>query len=490
MTAPIRGISLQQLQQVTYEMPSRFQIQLNDQEVQCNRLLRAVPGKRLVFLGRFADEVAIVKLFIHPSRAKTHWSRELNGAALLKDKHILTPALIGSGFSGEGVFVLIFRYIEGRDLASLWKNSSTKEREKRLSDMMPLLAQHHESGLTHQDLHYGNFLVAGNEQIYTLDAEEVESGAAPLKKARRLKNLALFLAQTFDLTEAVNLSLLGQYAHVSAINLKPEDSNKFARWIKIYRQQRTDQYLKKILRECTEIIHGKTESGYTLCRRQHHSSGIQELLEQPETFFQNDGSVYLKQGNTCTVKSVEVSGKRFVMKRYNPKGAMYELAHKGRISRARKSWINAHLLRFIGIPTPEPIALIEYQPALGERCSYFVSEKIEGQSSWDFFCDNSSPGDCKRRVADELVDTLKQLYEHRISHGDMKGSNFLIERNKVWVLDLDALVRHKRNRAFAASWKRDKKRFFKNWDEKSCYAPWKRYFRERFLESPGVNQDP
>jgi RIO-like serine/threonine protein kinase len=83
-------------------------------------------------------------------------------------------------------------------------------------------------------------------------------------------------------------------------------------------------------------------------------------------------------------------------------------------------------------------------------------------------------------VADELIDTLNQLCEHRISHGDMKGSNFLIERDKVWVLDLDALIQHKRNRAFAASWLRDKKRFLKNWDGKSCYAPWKRYFREKF----------
>jgi len=484
MTTPVRDISIQQLRQVTYELPSRFQIRLNARQVQCHRLLRSVPGKRLVFLGRFADEVAIVKLFIHPSRAKTHWSRELNGAVLLQDKHILTPALIDSGLSGEGVFVLIFRYIAGRDLASLWKKSGVKERERRLSDMMPLLAKHHDARLTHQDLHYGNFLVAANGQIYTLDAEEIQSSSTPLKKARRLKNLALFLAQTFDMTEAVNVSLLDQYADVSAIKLKPEDPNRFVRWITGYRQQRIDQYLKKIQRECTEIIHGSTKRGYTLCRRERHSLEVQKLLEQPESFFQSDGSVYLKQGNTCTVKSVEVAGKRLVMKRYNPKGVMYELAHKGKISRARKSWINAHLLRFVGIRTPEPIALIEHQPALGERCSYFVSEKIEGQNSWDFFCDNSSPDEFKRRVAFELVDTLKQLYGHRISHGDLKGSNFLIERDKVWVLDLDALVQHKRNRAFAASWKRDRKRFFKNWDEKSCYAPWKRYFCEKFLEYP------
>ena len=173
------------------------------------------------------------------------------------------------------------------------------------------------------------------------------------------------------------------------------------------------------------------------------------------------------------------------MKRYNPKGLVYELAHKGKMSRARKSWINAHLLRFIGIPTPEPIALIEKYPALGERCSYFISSQVQGQSSWDFFCSNDFSDDKSRHAADELVGTLKRLREHRISHGDMKGSNFLIGEAGVWILDLDALLQHKQTRTFKASWKRDKKRFLKNWDKKVCYEPWKHYFHQQFLDTDG-----
>jgi tRNA A-37 threonylcarbamoyl transferase component Bud32 len=482
MTAPVQSISLQQLQQLAYEAPPPFLIQLGGQAVACTRLLRVVPGKRLVFLGRFADETAIVKLFIHTSKARTHWSRELDGVALLKANQILTPALIGSGKSEEGIFVLVFRYIKGQDLASLWKKNGDAEREQRMMDMMPLLAQHHQAGLTHQDLHYGNFLIGSDEQIYTLDAEEVRSYSAPLRKTPRLKNLALFLAQTFDLSIAFSISLLNQYAHASAIALNQHDPEIFLGWIRHFHQQRIDQYSKKILRECTEVICSGTQSGYTLCRREHYKAGIQALLENPEKFFDADASVYLKQGNTCTVKSVEISGNRYVMKRYNPKGVLYELAHKGQFSRARKSWINAHLLRFIGIPTPEPIALIESQPALGRRCSYFISQQIEGQNSWDFFCDLDLSNENKRQAADDLINTLRQLHENRISHGDMKGSNFLIGANKVWVIDLDALIQHKRNRAFKASWKRDKERFFRNWTKKACYEPWMRYFRQHWLD--------
>ena len=483
MTAQIPGVSLQQLQHATYEIPLPFDIQLNDQSIGCERLLRVVPGKRMVFLGRFVNELVIIKLFIHPSRAKVHWSRELNGAILLREKHILTPSVVASGVTGEGILVLVFRYINGQDLASLWKNSSDADRERRATSMMTVLSQHHASGLTHHDLHYGNFLVADGEQIYTLDPEEVKSHSAPLKKKRRLKNLALFLAQTFDLRKDSILSLLTHYAQVSAIELDRHDPKHFWRWITHYHQQRIDQYLKKILRECTEVIHKETQTGYTLCRRENHDVQIQRMLEQPELFFESADSEYLKQGNTCTVKSIEISGRRYVMKRYNPKGVMYELAHKGKMSRARRSWINAHLLRFVGISTPEPVALVENQPALGKRCSYFISRQVQGQSSWDFFCGRGSSDEKKCRVADELLCTLKQLREHRLSHGDMKGSNFLVGGDKVWVLDLDALVRHKQTRTFKASWKRDKKRFLQNWDNKACYEPWKQYFNQHLLDA-------
>ncbi len=482
MTAPIERISLQQLQQLAYETPHPFLLQLGDHTIRCIRMLRVVPGKRLVFFGRFGNEAAIIKLFIHPSRSKTHWSRELDGTALLRTNRVLTPALIGSGKSEEGIFILVFRYIEGQDLASFWKTHNDAERERKLMGMVPLLAQHHDSGLTHQDLHYGNFLIGDDDEIYTLDAEEVRSRPASLKKTLRLENLALFLAQTFDLSKTFSISLLNRYALVSSINLNRRDPEKFLNRIRYYHQQRIDQYLKKILRECTEIIYSETKHGYTLCRREIHNSEIQKLLEEPEAFFSASGSAYLKQGNTCTVKSVKVSGNRYVMKRYNPKGVLYELAHKGQISRARKSWINAHLLRFIGIPTPEPIALIERRPALGKRCSYFISRQVEGQCSWDFFCDHDVPDESKRQAADDLIIMLGRLHEHRISHGDMKGSNFLVREKKVWLIDLDAMIQHKHSRAFDASWQRDKKRFLKNWAKKTCYEPWQRYFQQNFLD--------
>lgn len=481
-------ITLEKLQKISYQVTTPLQLHFNEQIIQCNELIRVVPGKRIVFLGCFENETVIIKTFVHPSRAKKHWARERAGAELLSEHQILTPELLARGLADEGVYFLIFRYIKGQNLAEFWAENNQFEREQKLRDLMPVLEQHHRSGLAHQDLHYGNFFLAKEGGIYTLDGEEVKAGSAPLKKKVRLKNLALFLAQTFDLPQSSSLSLLNDYISLASLSLKKQEPAQFLQWIKDYQQDRIEQYLKKILRECTEVIYKKTykkkHRAYSLCRREYHNQDIQQLLGDPEHFFQNKDSVFLKQGNTCTVKSVLVDNERYVIKRYNPKGIAYELKHKGQISRARKSWINAHLLRFRGILTPEPVALIEQTPALGKRCSYFICKYQPGQNTWDFFCDEK---DCdesnidkeKQMVADELIATLYQLCEYHISHGDLKGSNFLVHNNKIWVLDLDAMTQHKMNWRFKKVWQRDKLRFLKNWDKKACYKHWKPYFNKK-----------
>ncbi|MCP3852712.1 MAG: hypothetical protein GY694_21165 [Gammaproteobacteria bacterium] len=470
---------LKTLQKMTHQIIEPFQLSFDDACIQCNELIRIVPGKRIVFSGKLINktgknETVIIKTFIHPSRAKKHWEREQAGADLLVKNQILTPSLVAQGISEEGVYFLLFRYVKGTNLAVFWKEKTLPERQNKLKELMSVLAEHHSSGLAHQDLHYANFLLGEDGRIYTLDGEEVKDHHAPLNKKNRLQNLALFLAQTFDLSKAMHISLLEIYASLTSLSLTQQESTQFLKKVKDYHQKRIQHYLKKITRECTEVIYEKKQNVYTLHRREYDGQLLRDLLAKPEHYFQDKASVFLKQGNTCTVKSVQVGDERYVIKRYNPKGLAYELRHMGKISRARKSWINAHLLRFMGVLTPEPIALVEQTPALGQHCSYFICQYQEGQSSWDFFCKNKD----NFHIAEGLIATLNRFYEYNITHGDLKGSNFLINNDDVWVLDLDALTQHKQQWQFKKAWQRDKLRFLKNWDKKECYKPWKQYFNK------------
>jgi tRNA A-37 threonylcarbamoyl transferase component Bud32 len=473
-----QSTTLDILQAVNYHLDLPIVLHLHQQIIICQQLLRIVPKKRMVFLGTFNNKKVIIKLFIHANRAKKHWSREQQGSQLLSDKQITTPPLVDSGLTAETIYCLIFDYIEGHNLAQFWATHSSSKRYQQLTQMMAVLAQHHQAHLTHQDLHYANFLLTP-ESIYTLDGEEVRLYKNPLTKTVRLKNLALFLAQTFDLSKSQCLALLADYSHKINLKVNTTDTIQFWQWLQNYQQQRIQHYLKKIVRECTEVIAHQNDNQNSLCRRHAHNPDIAELLNHPEHYFHHPQSVFLKQGNTCTVKSVMIGQQRYVIKRYNAKGILYELRHIGQFSRAKKSWINAHLLRFIGVKTPEPIALIEQTPALGQRCSYFISQYQVGDNSWQFFCHQPSDKIHQQNAANNLLQTLQQLCQQRITHGDLKGSNLLIHQQQTWLIDLDGLQQHRYIYFFNQHWQRDKTRFLQNWEKKSCYRSWKLFFNQQ-----------
>ena len=480
MSIDKQTMTLDKLQNITYQAPEVFQLNYNGSFFSCEKMLRIVPEKRLVFMGKYHNENVIIKLFVHHSRAEKHWLRECKGAILLHSNNILSPEIMAQGISEEGVYFIIFQYIQGLSLAEFWKTTSQLKKEAKVKQMLLILEQHHNSGLAHQDLHYGNFFLSDKgDHIYTLDGEEVKASTSALTLNARIKNLALFLAQTFDLSQSFCLECFDDYFSLSSLDITIQERKEFWNKIKLIQQLRIDQYLKKILRECTEVIHDHKKGAYSLCRREYHNSAVQKLLIHPEQLFQDKASVYLKQGNTCTIKSILLDNQHYVIKRYNPKGLLYELTHIGQTSRARKSWINAHLLRFMGILTPEPVALIEQKLSMGNYYRYFISKQVTAPNSWSFFCEH--PFIHHKNVADRLLSLFNKLAEYKITHGDLKGSNILIKQNKICILDLDGMQQHKKEQQFKKSWLRDKRRFLNYWAKKSCYTAWQKYFNQHLL---------
>ena len=55
------------------------------------------------------------------------------------------------------------------------------------------------------------------------------------------------------------------------------------------------------------------------------------------------------------------------------------------------------------------------------------------------------------------------LADYRISHGDMKATNFLVRNGTLHVLDLDAMERSRTKAKFREKFGRDLTRFQKNW---------------------------
>tara|TARA_B100000686_G_C16312752_1_gene724200 strand:- start:88 stop:507 length:420 start_codon:yes stop_codon:yes gene_type:complete len=118
----------------------------------------------------------------------------------------------------------------------------------------------------------------------------------------------------------------------------------------------------------------------------------------------------------------------------------------------------------LGVYTPKPYMFIEDRRLWFLRGkSYFVSEKIEAVN----LLEHIKAKGLKQNELEAIIVSFRLLFkimiEYKISHGDMKASNFLYWNNKIVVLDLDGMRRHRSQRVFKKAIKKDFDRFLKNW---------------------------
>ncbi|MEN8261060.1 MAG: lipopolysaccharide kinase InaA family protein [Pseudomonadota bacterium] len=427
----------------------------------CRELLRCLPGKRLACVAEWRGETVFAKLFLDVQRARAHWQREEAGIRILGSRGILTPTLIHSGSVGDGVYLILYRYIpEGVTAATTWESSSDAERLGLIRRLAVLLAGHHGAGIVQRDLHLGNFLLADG-LLYTLDGDGISAAAGPLGRRAALGNLALLLAQLPPCFDKYLDDILEQYIAAGSGVVTGTDSGVLRRLVGTKRERRKRNFLEKTMRECTAFVCWKAWGEVTVYDRTYDTEAMRRLLADPDAHVAVGEP--LKKGNTCTVTRVEVGGRSLVVKRYNIKSRFHTLNRAFRPSRAAVSWRNAHRLLFYGIATPKPVALVEKRWGPLRQRAYFITEFVPGVDCLAYMLDGTVAPKRKSIVAEAIAEMLKNLHSLKISHGDLKGTNIRICDHRVMLIDLDSMRQHSHGAGFARAWRRDMRRFFKNW---------------------------
>ena len=118
----------------------------------------------------------------------------------------------------------------------------------------------------------------------------------------------------------------------------------------------------------------------------------------------------------------------------------------------------------LGINTPHPYLIYEERAFwLLRRRAFFLSEDLDESN----LLEKIENLGADTLPIEALVLAFKQLFEtmntYLISHGDMKASNFVYLRDRLYVLDLDAMQRYKSRKSFNKAFQKDLKRFMKNW---------------------------
>ncbi|MCP4474584.1 MAG: hypothetical protein GY821_08500 [Gammaproteobacteria bacterium] len=193
---------------------------------------------------------------------------------------------------------------------------------------------------------------------------------------------------------------------------------------------------------------------------------LQALFQQPQSYLSSAACQTIKHDRTSSLFSLRLAAFHWVVKRYNFRGWLRLLKRCFRISRARRSWLNAHLLQQVGIATVKPLAFFEQRCGFLRFKSYFVAEHLDGVLLNDYFASDADAVE-KTAVADRVITLLEQLVSYGIHHGDLKATNILLHQGRPRLLDLDALRFYpdSNNKKFKRLFAKDIKRFMQNWQQ-------------------------
>jgi tRNA A-37 threonylcarbamoyl transferase component Bud32 len=454
-------VTASELRDARRQPPASFRIRTEGgEELSLARLLRVLPGKRLVGEGRRGDERVLVKLFV-ARESRRHWERERSGIAALMGAGIPTPPLLAAGPLESGGHYLLTPYLdEATTLAGA--RDDGERADPMLLAAIRLVGRMHGRGLVQTDLHLGNFLRRGDE-LYMIDGDGIVNclvGQDIDERAIR-RNLALFLAQLPVSLEDRHAELIAAYREANP-DAHFDDADLEADKVLI-RDRRLGLILKKCVRDCTLFRIDRRVDRFTAVARSE-ADWLAPILADPDAWMARGAP--LKAGNTSTVVRVELAGRAVVIKRYNIKGAGHAVSRFWRPSRAWHSWREGHRLAALGIPTPTPLALIESRLGPLRGKAWLITEYVEGPDLLEHW---SRLGEAEPPQGEQqaLLRTLRSLAAARISHGDMKATNLIWQDGKVMLIDLDVMKRHHNSNGFSRACLRDMTRLAENWPDES-----------------------
>ena len=440
----------------------------------CEQPLRSLAGKRLACRGTWNNRQVLIKLFLHPQSAKRHCQREEKGVSLLIDNHLSTPALLFSGTLNDATPVLIFDYLPAAQTAlERWNSCDTdQQRLHFLKKLIEIIAKQHQCGVWQNDLHLENFLIS-DEVIYSIDGDDIhqqDQQRKILSLTKRRDNLALLLAQLPPQHEAIFPTALEHYGHQFSDQSPADLATVMDKELLQRRNKRRANYVQKSFRSCSEFVRHNSFKKISIFRRDIDQDLLVALQAGPDELMTR--GIMLKDGNSATVVAVEIANKSWVIKRYNIKNWWHALKRCWRPTRAWTSWGNAHRLSISQIKTPQPVAMIEKRFGPLRFGGYYVCAEVVAPNACEYLLDPQLKPETKEVVKEAFVSIFKVLQQLKISHGDFKGTNFLIQDNEVWLIDLDAMSEFRSQNRFSGKFQADRSRFLRNWDDNDLLKQW------------------
>jgi tRNA A-37 threonylcarbamoyl transferase component Bud32 len=438
-------------------VPERFDIEVDGERYDCERVLRWLPGRRLVLKVRHHNTTLLLKLFVTNKKGWRELSREQHGyrACIAAGVAVPLKKYISDNFAG--CLAIAYEYLEDAEVFSL----ASKQQPQQVQALLQLMVQCHVGGIYQQDIHTDNILQTP-KGLYLIDLASVKGQPGqPLSAKKSLKNLARLVSQFVPDEQRILLEKLSTYYQSRQWVFDAQAHSDFKRLLDKAWHKRKDMYLSKCFRACTMTVYRKDkwqEYAFKRAFLKHiditEIEDIDRLVEQGEK---------IKDGNSATVVLTELGGQRVVIKRYNMKSVGHFLKRCWRPSRAANAWRQGNLMNLLGIPTPAVLGFVEHRFGPLRKRAYLISEYVADASELSQVYAEEAPKEPELKQIRRIFNLMR---EYRLSHGDMKASNLLLTQSgEVELIDLDAMQEHRYDWTFERAFARDQQRFMKNWQK-------------------------
>ncbi|MCB9767052.1 MAG: hypothetical protein H6752_02570 [Candidatus Omnitrophica bacterium] len=311
------------------------------------------------------------------------------------------------------------------------------------------LAKMHSIGARHDDLHAGNLLVTYRKEepdVLIMDLHQVRLRMGLTWNAR-LKNLAtLFGGLRWKLTEREKHHGLKGYLETLTDWSPPFRSEREARYSmgralekfgRTYYRKRCRQRIAKCQESGKRFQRIQPGEYVGWIREEWNCPELLERLENPNGWIESEDCRVLKHTPTTTVARAKFDAEKpaLFLKRYNRKDWWEKTKNLFRYSRAMKVWRAGYGLEVMEIPTPKVVAALEKRkgPILLE--SFILTQWTEdGVGLDDFWNERATEGSSnpftpeeRKVLRREVARLFGRLHDMRVSHGDLKGRNVLID---------------------------------------------------------------
>ncbi|HQI81769.1 MAG TPA: hypothetical protein PLR71_09435 [Deltaproteobacteria bacterium] len=402
--------------------------------VTCSEIFEVYDRKRITFRGVSGSGNVVVKLFFSKRGARRHWKRSDRGSRVFLQRGVPAPGILFSGYlPAYGFYAIVLEYLEGGDgLDRVMEGTSDPEKRTTCLDtLISAVAKQHSRGIIQKDIHMGNFVMRGGE-VFSLDGDLVRGMPGALDRKQSLMHVAWLFANHFDAFGSDVQAWWEAYCRNRGWVVNGNDVGMLSGEILRIRRRNFSKTMGKVFRTWGPYLARKGKGFLSVY--DHHSAIVayDRLLElslnRPRRGRGDHGEVF---------REVCADGVRLLVHSspgYGPGPA------RGFWSACR-IWKYACMLRWLGIRTPVPVALIcRGTGVLRYDCSVFF-RPVGGEGLCGFFRSGEISREDKGSVAERLAGACATMKTFGLFFSRLVPHEVVVSNGDVEFCGLDAIGR-------------------------------------------------